>query len=80
MTREEFIARAADGMRTLYAPGVDDQHLRNLATAALGAVGAWELYQSAKVSVSGDEQDHDSACIGTCTHHACAALRKADGL
>jgi hypothetical protein len=46
VTKDEFVGKAADELRKLYAPGVDEQHLRNLATAALEAVGAWGLYEA----------------------------------
>jgi hypothetical protein len=47
VSKDQFVGKAADELRKLYAPGVDEQHLRNLAAAALEAVGAWELYEAA---------------------------------
>ncbi len=44
MTKDEFVGKAADELRKLYAPGVEEGHLRNLATVALEAVGAWSAW------------------------------------
>jgi hypothetical protein len=46
VTKDEFVGKAADELRKLYAPGVDKQHLRNLAAAALEAVGAWQTREA----------------------------------